>query len=197
MPAIADAAARARLRSAVHAAGRAGARRDAASAGRCSTPCDGCDEHEGYRPDAVMILQPTSPLRQRRRHRAALALLERSGADSVVERQRGAGARAPDAHAARRRRRARRRCSSPASRCGAASTAARTCRRLGDERRHLRCSARTCCLPPSRACTAIASSPTRCRRALGLSIDDPRLGRRRTRPRRPARADRRTTTGQP
>jgi CMP-N,N'-diacetyllegionaminic acid synthase len=42
------------------------------------------EEHEGYRPDAVMILQPTSPARQPHHIREAIALLERSGADSVV-----------------------------------------------------------------------------------------------------------------
>lgn len=42
------------------------------------------DEHERYRPDAVMILQPTSPLRQPRHIREAVALLDASGADSVV-----------------------------------------------------------------------------------------------------------------
>lgn len=42
------------------------------------------DEHQRYRPDAVMILQPTSPLRQPRHIRESVALFERSGADSVV-----------------------------------------------------------------------------------------------------------------
>jgi CMP-N,N'-diacetyllegionaminic acid synthase len=42
------------------------------------------DEREKYRPDAVMILQPTSPLRQPLHIRESIALLERSGADSVV-----------------------------------------------------------------------------------------------------------------
>jgi len=42
------------------------------------------DEHAGYRPDAVMILQPTSPLRQAEDISASIALLERSGADSVL-----------------------------------------------------------------------------------------------------------------
>ena len=42
------------------------------------------DEHEGYQPDAVMILQPTSPLRQPQQIREAVALLESSGADSVI-----------------------------------------------------------------------------------------------------------------
>ena len=42
------------------------------------------DEHEDYRPDAVMILQPTSPLRRPEDIREALALLDRTGADSVV-----------------------------------------------------------------------------------------------------------------
>ena len=42
------------------------------------------DEQQQYRPDAVMILQPTSPFRSPRHIREAIALLERSGADSVV-----------------------------------------------------------------------------------------------------------------
>jgi CMP-N,N'-diacetyllegionaminic acid synthase len=42
------------------------------------------DENQQYRPDAVMILQPTSPFRSTRHIREAIALLERSGADSVV-----------------------------------------------------------------------------------------------------------------
>jgi CMP-N,N'-diacetyllegionaminic acid synthase len=42
------------------------------------------EEHDGYRPDAVMILQPTSPLRQPQHIRESVALFERSGADSVV-----------------------------------------------------------------------------------------------------------------
>ncbi len=41
-------------------------------------------ERAGYRPDAVMILQPTSPLRSGEDITAALALLVRSGADSVL-----------------------------------------------------------------------------------------------------------------
>ena len=41
-------------------------------------------EHEGYAPDAVMILQPTSPLRRAEDIRESIALLERTGADSVV-----------------------------------------------------------------------------------------------------------------
>ncbi len=41
-------------------------------------------EHENYRPDAVMILQPTSPLRQPEDIQASIALLEKSGADSVL-----------------------------------------------------------------------------------------------------------------
>src|SRR4029079_9181924 len=41
-------------------------------------------EHEGYRPDAVMILQPTSPLRQPQQIREAVALLDSSSADSVI-----------------------------------------------------------------------------------------------------------------
>ena len=42
------------------------------------------DERVGYRPDAVMILQPTSPLRSAADIAAAIALLEQSGADSVL-----------------------------------------------------------------------------------------------------------------
>ena len=38
----------------------------------------------GYRPDAVVILQPTSPLRRPEDIRGAAAILEASGADSVV-----------------------------------------------------------------------------------------------------------------
>ena len=41
-------------------------------------------EHQHYRPDAVVILQPTSPLRRGEHIRDALALLERHHVDSVV-----------------------------------------------------------------------------------------------------------------
>lgn len=41
-------------------------------------------DHQGYMPDAVMVLQPTSPLRSAADITAAIALLESSGADSVV-----------------------------------------------------------------------------------------------------------------
>jgi CMP-N,N'-diacetyllegionaminic acid synthase len=41
-------------------------------------------EHAGYHPDAVMILQPTSPLRSADDIAAAARLLASSGADSVV-----------------------------------------------------------------------------------------------------------------
>ncbi len=41
-------------------------------------------DSEGYEPDAVMILQPTSPMRRACDIREAIAILERSGADSVV-----------------------------------------------------------------------------------------------------------------
>jgi CMP-N,N'-diacetyllegionaminic acid synthase len=40
--------------------------------------------YEGYTPDAVMILQPTSPLRRVQDIRESIALLRESGADSVV-----------------------------------------------------------------------------------------------------------------
>jgi CMP-N,N'-diacetyllegionaminic acid synthase len=42
------------------------------------------DGHQQYRPDAVMILQPTSPFRRPRHIRESIALLEQSGAESVV-----------------------------------------------------------------------------------------------------------------
>ncbi len=42
------------------------------------------EERVGYRPDAVMTLQPTSPLRQPADIKGAIDLLERSGADSVL-----------------------------------------------------------------------------------------------------------------
>jgi len=41
-------------------------------------------EHERYRPDAVMILQPTSPLRRREDIIASIRLLEESDTDSVL-----------------------------------------------------------------------------------------------------------------
>jgi CMP-N,N'-diacetyllegionaminic acid synthase len=41
-------------------------------------------DHERYSPDVVVILQPTSPLRTAADIAAALGMLERSGADSVV-----------------------------------------------------------------------------------------------------------------
>lgn len=41
-------------------------------------------DHGNYRPDAVVILQPTSPLRSAADIAAALRMLELSGADSVV-----------------------------------------------------------------------------------------------------------------
>lgn len=41
-------------------------------------------DHGGYQPDAVMILQPTSPLRSADDITACVRLLESSGADSVV-----------------------------------------------------------------------------------------------------------------
>lgn len=42
------------------------------------------DEQAGYRPDAVMILQPTSPLRSAADIGASVDLLAQSGADSVL-----------------------------------------------------------------------------------------------------------------
>lgn len=41
-------------------------------------------EHEGYSPDAVMLLQPTAPLRQAEHIREAVKVFEESAADSVV-----------------------------------------------------------------------------------------------------------------
>lgn len=41
-------------------------------------------ENENYAPDAVMLLQPTAPLRQPEHIKDAIELLEKSGADSVV-----------------------------------------------------------------------------------------------------------------
>ncbi len=41
-------------------------------------------EQQGYRPDVVVLLQPTSPLRRAEHIDAAVDLLEASGADSIV-----------------------------------------------------------------------------------------------------------------
>jgi len=41
-------------------------------------------EHEGYVADLIAVLQPTSPLRRAEHIDTAVALLERSGADTVV-----------------------------------------------------------------------------------------------------------------
>jgi CMP-N-acetylneuraminic acid synthetase len=41
-------------------------------------------DHEGYSPDLMMLLQPTSPLRQSRHIDEAIQLIETSGADCVV-----------------------------------------------------------------------------------------------------------------
>jgi CMP-N-acetylneuraminic acid synthetase len=42
------------------------------------------EAHEGYRPDLVVLLQPTSPLRRAEHIDAAVDLLIQSGADTVV-----------------------------------------------------------------------------------------------------------------
>lgn len=42
------------------------------------------DAHEGYRPDVVLLLQPTSPLRTSQHIDAGIRLLLESGADSVI-----------------------------------------------------------------------------------------------------------------
>lgn len=42
------------------------------------------EEHEGYKPDYVAILQPTAPLRQAFHFEEAVELLKKTGADSVV-----------------------------------------------------------------------------------------------------------------
>ena len=42
------------------------------------------EEKEGYSPDAVMILQPTSPLRQAKHIDGAVEVMNRTGADTVV-----------------------------------------------------------------------------------------------------------------
>ena len=81
---------------------------------RCAHAVDWLHDHEGYRPDAVMILQPTSPLRPAgfaKRWRCSRS----SGAHSVVS-----VGRAPiSCRCARfRSTHGTRRCSSPASRCG-------------------------------------------------------------------------------
>ena len=98
----------------------------------CSTPSRWLREHEGYRPDAVMILQPTSPLRRPRTSATRSRLLagDRRGFGRRASARR-AGAREPDADAARRRRRERARCSSPASRFGARINRRQDCRRPG------------------------------------------------------------------
>lgn len=41
-------------------------------------------EHENYRPDYVMILQPTSPLRRPQHIKEAVQLISKTGSDSVV-----------------------------------------------------------------------------------------------------------------
>ena len=41
-------------------------------------------EHDGFRPDVVLVLQPTAPLRRGEHIAAAVRLLEETGADSVV-----------------------------------------------------------------------------------------------------------------
>lgn len=42
------------------------------------------NEHEGYRPDALVLLQPTSPFRRAEHIDAAVRLLFETGADSIV-----------------------------------------------------------------------------------------------------------------
>jgi len=42
------------------------------------------EEHDGYRPDYVMILQPTSPLRQALHIKESVDLILKTGADSVL-----------------------------------------------------------------------------------------------------------------
>jgi len=41
-------------------------------------------DHEGYAPDAILLLQPTSPLRQTRHIDEALTLFQNENADSVI-----------------------------------------------------------------------------------------------------------------
>jgi len=86
--------------------------------------------NDGYRPDLVLILQPTSPLRRAEHVREAVSLAQTSGADSV-------GAWAPCPSTTTRFGRcgstptAPRFCSSAASPSDIATSAARTCRRCG------------------------------------------------------------------
>ena len=68
-------------------------------------------DHERYEPDAVMILQPTSPLRRRGDIRESIATARTNRRRFGRQRSRSAGALQPDADAARRRSTAPRRCS--------------------------------------------------------------------------------------
>lgn len=45
---------------------------------------DWLHDHEGYKPDAILLLQPTSPLRTSKHIDEALTLFETEGADSVI-----------------------------------------------------------------------------------------------------------------
>ena len=56
-------------------------------------------DHDGYNPDLVMILQPTSPLRTAGDIRASIDLIESTGADSVVSVSEVPAHYAPDADA--------------------------------------------------------------------------------------------------
>ena len=95
-------------------------------------------ERATYRPDAVMILQPTSPLRTAEDIAAAVALLDSSGADSVLSVNEVPAHCPSDAHAARGRRRQRRAVRQRRAGAQAHQQTARPSAGVGDERRHLR-----------------------------------------------------------